>query len=450
MVLKKWVREHTPHHPRRPRRRGESGAVAVLVAVLSVVLILLAGGATDMSIYLLRRTQISGAMDAAVASAVSTAISSEVSGSTVSAAASAGVTAGKDLWDANTSRLGSDVLNKTLTLKVEKKATGNGNSADWVGTASLDGSYVTSFMKLAGVKTLPLKVSAGSSVALNLDQEFWEFEIVVDTSQSMGIGTTADDMTKIQQYYGAKGGDAKCYFACHFGPGDDMSKMKAQGISFRLDVVSNAVSAMVTTMRDTMQGNAKARLWRLYTDATVMVPMTSDLNTIISRQIDMPIWKASPEAAALKTSDGTTNYRAVMDTLSAQVPTAGDGKTAASPKRAVMIITDGVHDAMPRESNAVQPPWIHATHNTGPMDPKFCQKLKDNGVLVSVLYVTYIIPANDGNWVKPFADKIVPNLKSCATTTDLFFNAREPAEINKALQDMLRTVKYTGTVRLTN
>ena len=452
MALKDWIREHSPDHPRLRRRRGESGAVAVLVAVLCLVLILLAGGAIDMSIYLLRRSQITGAMDAAVASAVSTAISSEVSGSTVSAAASAGVTAGKDLWDANTSRLGSDVLNKTLTLKVEKKATGNGNSADWVGTASLDGSYVTSFMKLAGVKTLPLKVSAGSSVALNLDQEFWEFHIMVDTSQSMGIGTTVADMEAVKKWYAENGfpQNSTCYLACHWGPNDAMSRMRTAKIDFRIDAVSRAVQSMVGTMSREMQGNAKAQLWQLYTDAKVLVPMTSTLSAITGYKIDLPYWQQSPAAKAAGDSEGTTNLRASMATLTAAVPPAGDGKTASSPKRAVFLITDGVHDSTTMEPNVVRTS-PSGFHNTGPINPAFCEGLKTKGVVVSVLYLTYWIPPGTTIWhVDPFKNDILPKLKACASSPDLFFNATTPADINTSLQTMLKTVRYSGTVRLTN
>jgi hypothetical protein len=90
-------------------------------------------------------------------------------------------------------------------------------------------------------------------------------------------------------------------------------------------------------------------------------------------------------------------------------------------------------------------------HFTGPLDPQKCEGLKKKGVLVSVLYVTYYIPPGVSvREIEPFKSRILPNLKACASSPELFFNASQPADIATALQGMLKAVQGSGKVRLTN
>jgi Flp pilus assembly protein TadG len=421
--------------------QDESGSVAVTVALTGFVLVVLAGAAIDMAIYLERRTQVAAAVDSALESAVSAAYQNEASGKTPSEAGAAGVKSGKALYDANTKKLGVDVTGKDVTIDVSKKVTAG--SETWVADATVDGKYVTYFMKMLGMKTLPLQVKAASSVAINKTMDYWEYFITVDVSQSMGIGTTVTDMDKMVAYDG-------CYFACHVGVNDRMSKLRTMGVDFRIDAVSRAVSAMISAIKTTSNGNAKAGIYRIYTDLFDGVPLTSDFTQLQSYQIDLPVWIQSGRALELKTSEGVTNFRASMATLTDLVAAPGDGSTAAKPKRAVFLITDGVHDSLPTESNIVWQSW-DGLHHTGPMSPSFCADLKRKGVVVSVLYISYYIPTGkEINEVKDFKDQILPNLKACASSPNLFFNATDSGGISAALQSMLRAVMGSGNVRLTN
>jgi len=419
----------------------DGGAVAIIVAVCGLILLVLAGAAIDMALYVERRSQITAAVDAALLAAVSTANSAEAAGRGLTEAASAGSAAAGKVYADDIAGIGADVTGSDLSITVEKKTVSNVRK--WVASATVDGSYITYFMKIVGTDSLPIKVAAASVGAINQSLDYWEFSIAVDTSQSMGIGTTVADMNTMIAY-------DNCYFACHEGPNDRMSILRAKGVDFRIDAVSRAVSAMAATIKSTMTGNVKVALYNF--DSTVYVPirMTSKIDDLVNYTIELPVWTPTPRAKQLKTSDGVTVLNTMMTILNAFVPAPGDGSSADKPKRAVFLITDGVQDTLYRDATTVYTS-DDGLHNTGPLDTTSCTALKKKGVMVSVLYITYYIPTNVRiPEVEPFKDQILTKLKACASSPSLFFNATNPDDIKLALQGMLKAVQENVRVRLTD
>jgi len=440
MVGQAWRRIASPGHLRR-FCHDETGAVAIIVAVSGLILLVMAGAAVDMALYTERRSQIVSAVDAALLAAVSTANEAEAAGRGLTEAASAGAAAAGKIYGVDTAGVGADVTNYDLSITVEKKTVSNVKK--WVASATVDGSYATYFMKILGTEVLPLRVSAGSTGVINKAMDYWQYYIAVDVSQSMGIGTTPDDMAKMIAY-------DKCYFACHEGPNDRMSKLRAKGIDFRIDAVSRAVNSMISTIKAQTSGNAQVGIYRIYSDLLEGVPITSDFDKLLDYKVELPVWVQAGRALELKTSDGDTNFRTSMKTLTDTVPTPGDGSSESSPKRAVFLITDGVHDSKPWESNTVWQSWDQL-HHTGPMDPAFCKDLKKKGVLVAVLYIPYYFPKGVTiSEVEDFRTRIQPNLKACASSDSMFFNASDASGISVALQSMLKVVSEADPVHLTN
>ncbi len=69
-----------------------------------------------------------------------------------------------------------------------------------------------------------------------------------------------------------------------------------------------------------------------------------------------------------------------LSATTAAIPASGDGLTAASPKRILFIITDGVADYYDGSGNRV----------LESLNPTQCAALKAKGVEVLTLYTTYI------------------------------------------------------------
>jgi hypothetical protein len=427
---------------RRPLVQDESGSVAVTVALTGFVLVVLAGAAIDMGIFIERRSQVAAAVDSSLTAAVSIAYQAEASGKNLSEAAAAGVKSGKDLYAANTGQLDADVTGKDLTLTVEKKIVNNVPS--WVASAKVDGLFTTYFLKMIAVRKLALRVNAASAVAIQKTMDYWVFTLAVDVSQSMGIASTVADMNRMIAYDG-------CYFACHEGPNDRMSKLKAMGIDFRIDAVTRAVSTMASTIKQSMQGNAQVSLFTFNNSTYWKIRPTYNIDTLINYQIDLPVWTPSYWARVWNTSDGNSSLRTLLIILNAFVNAGGDGKSAASPKQAVFLITDGVHDVYGSKDDFTKYTSMDNLHMTGPVNPAYCKSIKDKGITLAVLYVTYYIPPGVSiPEVQPFYNDILTNLKACASSPDLFFNATEGAGITAALQKMLAVVQGSGNVRLTN
>lgn len=423
--------------------RNQSGSVAITVAVSGLVLLGLAGAAIDMALYAERRSQITAAVDTALLAAVSHATAAEAAGSDLSTVAAAASRAAGSVYDADVENIAEDVTNRDLSVTVEKKKVSN--VMKWVASATVDASYTTYFMKLFGTEAMPIKVAASSVGGLNKSMEYWQYYIAVDFSQSMGIGTTVSDMKKMVAF-----DQYKCYFACHTGPNDRMAQMRKAGIDFRIDAVDRAVKAMINTMKSGKTGNAQAGIYGFNWDISEAVPITSDFDKLLSYTIDLPIWVWKGRALALKTSEGETNFRAAMASLTKLVPASGDGSSASNARRSVFLITDGVHDSNGWERNAEWVSWDQL-HYTGPIDPAYCTGLKNKGVLVAVLYITYYQPeGGDTSEISAFRSRILPKLKACASSDKLFFNATDSDGIGAALQSMLKVVTETTRTRLTN
>lgn len=80
---------------------------------------------------------------------------------------------------------------------------------------------------------------------------------------------------------------------------------------------------------------------------------------------------------------------------------------------------------------------------------KVCQKLKDRGIQIAVLYTTYLpLPTNGwyNTWIEPFQSEISTNMSQCATPGFVF--EVSPSEgISEATEAL--SIKVIGTPRPT-
>jgi hypothetical protein len=133
-----------------------------------------------------------------------------------------------------------------------------------------------------------------------------------------------------------------------------------------------------------------------------------------------------------------THFNAVMTQLSSKVTRAGDGSTAQTPRKVLIIVTDGVEEDATDIQESV-------------MDSTKCTLFKDMGYTVYVLYTTYYplmhisyldsklyTILNSGG-----PQSVVGALQACASSSEDFIEARNPADINAALQTFLSSALTT-------
>jgi hypothetical protein len=254
----------------------------------------------------------------------------------------------------------------------------------------------------------------------------------------MGIGATKADMSAMEA-----DPRIKCAFACHSGDyskgeTDTVKIAQSAGYRLRVDVVDDAVDSMVQQLdQASTGGNIRAQLWGMNDTVGSLVGLTTRLNDVRNHKIEL---------FRTPVSVGNTNYAASFTKLTASVGKAGDGKSSLTRRKAVFIVTDGIHDTRVKTSNVTYVWW--SDHQMGTVDPAFCKTMKNNDVLVGVLFIDYIPPAVYEGVMSHVTPGVLPALQSCATD-GLFFNATSPDGIKQAMQDMLQAALGLGSVRLT-
>lgn len=409
---------------------SSGGNIALITAMTLMAVIGCGGAAVDFLRYQKAKTTLAAAADSAILAATTAAVKADKSG--LHDVAEYARRQALLVWKVNTASLGNDSVGEP-TVAVAKVANA------WTVDLTYDEQFPTAFMGIFGVRTLAMNITAQSSTLVTKVKEFWQFMVVVDTSSSMGIGATQGDMDAM-----LADPSIGCMFACHWdatNTSDHWIRAKAAGYRLRINVVDDAVHGIVATMEEKADnGNISAGLYGLNRGIDELVPLTSHLDDVAAHEYTLAVTPGSV---------GNTNYRASLDAMTAIAGTAGDGTSPVSPKKAVFIVTDGIHDSNVWESNVVSNVLGMNDHFVGPIDPAFCSTMKNSGVIVGVLYIDYILPSGGyGAYVDPYKPQILPNLQSCASD-GLFFNATSPDNINAAMQTMLQAAFTAGAVHLT-
>lgn len=421
-------------------RHSAGGNVTLFACVGMLALIGCAGAAIDYVRLNREETILSAAADAAALAAVSSAKTSEENGK--SGAVESGVKAGEQAWAVNIAESAVSAGTKP-TISVTR------DSGGWTARVTYDAKAATSFMSVLGVKSMRL---AGSSKAsgggTSKAAEFWDLHLVVDNSNSMNLGATPADMAGMRTNF-------NCEFACHtppnpFASGPSLTAMMGgtpddahyAGFRLRIDVVMDAVDSLMTAIGSWSNGNkVRVQLWGLNNTVDSLVGLTGKLKDVSDAAIVTPVES---------TSIGDTDFAAAMAKLDTEVGKSGSGSSPVDPRKAVFIVTDGMHDSRTKTSNWVST-W-NSNHFIGTMDPAFCQVLKDKGVTIGVLYIDYYTPSGYTYVTNPVINDLKPQLQACASA-GLFYNATTPEGITAALNDMIGTaVTNSGNaaVRLVN
>ena len=276
--------------------------------------------------------------------------------------------------------------------------------------------------------------TVGGNSRASVPFPFIDFYLMLDNSPSMGIGATVPDMEKMK----AKTG---CAFACHeayaadgLGPTYAPVKKKQIDAKLRIDVVREATQKLLDRAIDDQDSRSQFRIG-IYTFNMAMqeiAPVSSNLSSVKEAAKNIQL---VPFPSPGHNDYRYTNFSGLLPYVG-YLPTGGAGASAATPKRVLFLVSDGVADE-------------HSSPRVKPVPIELCNKIKnEKKFLIAALYTTYHpLPGNEAYEaeVAPIASKIGPAMQACASP-GLFFEVAPNQGIAEAMQILFQ--KAVGEARL--
>lgn len=334
------------------------------------------------------------------------------------------------------------------------------------------GVVPTTFLGMANIKSINVavvsKVSGPATTYFNI-------YIVLDKSASMMLAATSAGQQQMLSVTG------NCVFGCHVVEGGpytynghsyttNYDLAKGMGVDLRADVSVRAAKEVLDMINtaDPTHNRIKVGLYTIGEKATqVLAPTfsTSDASRALSDDTS-GLTSATAELA--------TYFNQSLPTLATFVGSAeGTGKTAAKPKKLVLILTDGVQSYRP---------WVMdqtgLNDMTTPLNPTWCSSVKEidgkTRATVGVLYTEYLPMTWDAGYSRTLnksmkssdyktawggevrtgvddsvlrVDYLPMALQDCATSSDFFMSAASASDIESGLSELFEI--YMSSVRLT-
>jgi len=339
--------------------RDRRANVAIMFALALIPMVGFVGAAVDYSMASRQRAKIQSALDEALLAGSIAGKQMLDAGSGLSAAIAAAKSAANAFFAGNTVGLTSD-------LTVDYKMSGLTLTGSGTATAAVPAN----FAKVLGFSAFNLSVVSNTSATT---QPYVNVYLLVDISSSMLLPATPAGITQMTNGTG-------CALACHNTTDgtDSYSYALKKGIQLRYQVVNEGVQNLLTYLNgnSTYKTYVKVGLWSFDSSLAKMSSLTSDF-TSVANNFPAP-GLASDDAAAATPFDNL-----ISDFVSTVGP-AGDGSSAASPQKMVIIASDGVND-----------PTRAWTTNTSlrsqvrVFDTSFCSSFKTNGVTVAIINTPY-------------------------------------------------------------
>jgi len=458
--------------------------VAITFALVGVLLILLVFMAVDLANAFSTRSSLQDATDAA-ALAVATEVSNNP---TASVSQLQAVAMGMLTADFRKSSAQIDAFHVCTAATNDCVGPSGAMRMNTVSmaTSSTAPCLLSGLSALCGAQNALIPVSATTTTTINFGVTM-QLNIVMDSSASMIVGATPTDVSLIANWVTANwdqvkpgdpapsfpGGDnPPCAFACHdvggaTTPADvalGLTRAQSAGATTRFDVMISAANTLVTHLQTV--ANASTRVPHDVMLFNVM-SFDSSLHTYGAANTDFSgarsaIGQVSP---GLDTAMSTT-----MTQLVSQLGANGNGASAASPMKFLILVTDGLQSD--RSANwscsnwAMDPAWNYNTCFGGyaaPISIAQCAQLKNAGIVVAVLETPYVPLTGQSPAVAPYEKTvrhvIFPNgpgspstvstaLQACASS-GYYFQAANASDIATGFTTL--TDKFIGdTTRIAN
>jgi Flp pilus assembly protein TadG len=385
--------------------------IAVIFALALVPIMLAVGATVDYSAANKTRSRLNAVADAAALSAVGNVGMTK----TAAIAQTDALT-----FFSTQAALVSPLNNVTPSAKVTDGA--NGRTA----VVSYSASAPTYVMGVMGMQNVSLQ---GTATATSGRATYIDMYALLDNSSSMGLASTSAGQNKLASLTGG------CAFGCHvIGALNDNYKIaKNNNVEMRIDVLRNSWINMINSAKGiSSQNNFRFAAYTFNSSVSTIQALTSSLSTASASAQNIDL------AAVPITGPGNTYTDNAINALTAIIPAAGDGSSASSSKKYLLLVTDGVQD--------FQNLLIWNGHQSKPVTSSVCASLKNRGVQIAVIYTTYLtIPLaddRDGNYrdiVAPISSQIEPALQACASP-NLYFAASDSTSIANAFDTIYKTV----------
>ncbi|MBB3966603.1 Flp pilus assembly protein TadG [Rhizobium metallidurans] len=433
-----------------------SGNFGLITAILMVPLIGAAGLSIDFSQALTMRTQLQGAADAAAVGAVAQMSPAMKKAQTMTGDGTIAI--GKtDAQELFRSQLSGEATSFPIDVSVDVVKTGSVLTS----SVTFQTRVPTSFMQILGQTSMPI---SGTATARYETPSYMGFYMLLDNTPSMGVGATQTDIDKMKKVTAngnATGGDKSCAFACHIvstsGVEDKSSYYNVarnNGVTIRIDVVAQAVKALMAKATDTQTMNNQFRV-----AAYTFGKTAQDAKLFKVAEINNDLGKVATATNAIQlmsipyqnyNNDQQTSFDDALAGIKDEIKgTIGKGTSDADRQKIVFFVADGVGDSY-KPSGCTSPRGASGGRCIEPIDVKSCATLKDKGIKIAVLYTRYLpLPENGfyNDWVKPFEGKISSKMQECASP-GLYFAVSPTEGIAEAMQALF--MKIVSTPRITS
>lgn len=407
--------------------KNTSGNIALLAALLIPTTMVLVGGGMDFSMLHTSRMNLERAADAAVTASVSTIRANADTLSPDEIPVKMKEVAQR-VFEAEKGVLG---INTEVTFDAEV------TYENQVLTTRLNYELEqdTTFLKLIGKENIKTSGVAEAKSSLG---SYTDFNILVNVSNSMGVGASQEDIDYMMANYRYNG--KACAFACH----NTINYIRTLPVKIRLDAAVESIDVALNTVKNSIHKDSEVR-FGLYKYATEFHKVfdtshdnATDLNWI-SQQVEDNI--------QLSTEDNSRMDYAVGK-LTDELGVSGQGITEDAPKKFALIITDGVQWIRPRYpeyDRRVIGAEFHWSRAQIPNEAA-CDGLKQNGVEVYFIYTTYI--PNYGSTVQDLVRRIDQNvlpvnkqaMMNCASEPENFFEAKDADALTEAMTQIFKEV----------
>ena len=158
---------------------------------------------------------------------------------------------------------------------------------------------------------------------------------------------------------------------------------------------------------------------------TNVAPLSSDLSSVRSRIANMDVMTVKGQN---QFNDQDTNYDGIMSAINAAIPAAGSG-TQAAPQKVLFFVSDGVADE--NNPNSCSQQTVSGGRCQEPISLALCTALKNRGVLIAVLYTTYLpLPTNSwyNQYIKPVRERDQPDHAKLRVAGTVFRGEPHPGD----------------------
>ena len=397
----------------------------MLTALAAIPLIFSVGAGVDYSTANTAKAKLDAVADTAALAAVDH--------QAIAGTAAAAQTTAQNVFTAEAVNLNNVTVN-SVTVTVTDS--GSGRTA----VVAYKATKTNIFMGLVGI---PSTTITGQSTAAAGLSTYIDFYLLLDNTPSMGVGATTGDIATM-----VNNTPDQCAFACHdlSNANNYYNLAKKLGVTMRIDVLRSATQDLMSTATslETLPNQYRMAVYTFGTSSAAaglnnVVALTSNLSQAKTQIANIDLMTVNGQN---QFSDQDTNFDGVIPSVNSAIPNPGPG-TQSSPQKVLFFVSDGVTDEANSRSCSQQ--TVNGRCQE-PINLALCTALKNRGVLIAVLYTTYLpLPTNAwyNQYIAPFANQIGPQMQSCASP-GLFFAVSPTQGISDAMSALFQNAVMTA------